>query len=557
MTPFSFSSRGLRGRQKALQRVFEVLPGLLSWSLLIGMAFLSFWRPILAAAFIIAFDLYWLLRIFYTTIFLLLSYFRLSIEKKVDWMARIKDLDGKDPGAIRFKKDGTLKERFANQMRRLEVKRLLQSGKMPPPSDQIHHLVIVPVVRESAQIVESGIRSIAQQRFSRKKILLIIAIEERAALEVKLDMSRLQEKYQHYFMDFIIVEHPDGLEGEARVKGANVTYAAKQAARYFTENGVAFENVVASCFDADTVVGPDYFACLTYHFMVCPERTRASFQPIPVYNNNIWEVPGFARILEMGSSFFLLMESTNKEKLVTFSSHSMSFKALVEVGYWPVDMISDDSAIFWKAYLHYSGNYRVVPMYVTLSMDVAAAETWWESARNVYRQKQRWAWGVENFPIVMRGFMRNKRISFYNKFRYSFKLLEGHVAWATWAFLLTLIGWLPGLFAARRDFSNSVMYYSAPRITSVIFHLAFISLFTTVILGLYLLPGKKMKHPVLKRVIFSLEWLLVPFIVTFLSALPALHTQTRFMMGGHMEFWVTRKSRKTGAAAKPAPTSSA
>ena len=27
----------------------------------------------------------------------------------------------------------------------------------------------------------------------------------------------------------------------------------------------------------------------------------------------------------------------------------MSFTALVEIGYWPVDMISDDSAVFWKA----------------------------------------------------------------------------------------------------------------------------------------------------------------------------------------------------------------
>ena len=33
----------------------------------------------------------------------------------------------------------------------------------------------------------------------------------------------------------------------------------------------------------------------------------------------------------------------------------MSFKALVEIGYWPVDMISDDSAIYWKAYIHYAG----------------------------------------------------------------------------------------------------------------------------------------------------------------------------------------------------------
>jgi len=69
--------------------------------------------------------------------------------------------------------------------------------------------------------------------------------------------------------------------------------------------------------------------------MICPDRLCASFQPVPVYHNNIWHVPGFARVVETGSSFYQLIECTNPEKLVTFSSHSMSFKALVEVNYWP------------------------------------------------------------------------------------------------------------------------------------------------------------------------------------------------------------------------------
>jgi cellulose synthase/poly-beta-1,6-N-acetylglucosamine synthase-like glycosyltransferase len=269
---------------------------------------------------------------------------------------------------------------------------------------------------------------------------------------------------------------------------------------------------------------------------------RASFQPIPVYHNNLWDVPGFARVLEMGSSFFQLMEATNPEKLVTFSSHSMSFRALVDVGYWPVDMISDDSAIFWKCYIHYDGDYRVVPIPITLSMDVAAADTWWKTAQNVYRQKRRWAWGVENFPIVLRAFLKNKKISFYDKFRHAFKLLEGHVAWATWAFLLTFIGWLPGIFA-NRNFSNSVIYYSSQRVTSIIFNLAFLSLLTTIVLSFFLLPKEKGRRSFWRRAGFAFEWLLAPLIATFLSALPALETQTRFMLGQYMEFWVTDKKR--------------
>jgi hypothetical protein len=290
-------------------------------------------------------------------------------------------------------------------------------------------------------------------------------------------------------------------------------------------------------------VTPHYFASLTYYFLTCPYREEASFQPVPVYNNNIWDAPGITRVLETGSSFFQLIEATNPERLVTFSSHSMSFKALVDVGYWPIDMISDDSAIYWKAFIHFDGKYRVVPMYNTLSMDAVVAETWWKTVINVYKQKRRWAWGVENFPIVMRGFLANRKIPLMMKFKTGYKLFEGHISWTTWAFLLTIIGWLPAIFAGK-DYSQSVFYYSVPRITGVIFNLASLSLITSIILSLYLLPKRKEKHFALKRIGFALQWLLVPFTIIFLSALPALDAQTRLMLGKYMTFWVTDKVKK-------------
>ncbi|OGX13078.1 MAG: hypothetical protein A2351_02420 [Omnitrophica bacterium RIFOXYB12_FULL_50_7] len=339
-----------------------------------------------------------------------------------------------------------------------------------------------------------------------------------------------------------MAEHPDGLPGEARVKGANTSYAAREAARYLEENKIPFENVIVSCFDADTVVSPDYFACLTYCFMNCPDRHRASFQPIPVFHNNIWEVPGFARVIETGSSFFQLIETTDPERLVTFSSHSMSFKALVEVGYWSTDMISEDSGIFWKSYLHFDGQYQVVPMPMTLSMDIVDAGSWWGTVGSLYKQKRRWAWGVENFPLVMRGFLANKKISFFDKLQHGFKLFEGQVTWAALPFLLTFVGWLPAI-SAGNEFSNTVLYYNASRFTQAIFGLSTIALLGTIIMSLWLLPKKKKKFSLFWTLIHGLEWFLVPFILVFLSAMPALDAQTRLMLNKRMEFWVSDKRR--------------
>jgi hypothetical protein len=41
-----------------------------------------------------------------------------------------------------------------------------------------------------------------------------------------------------------------------------------------------------------------------------------------------------------------------------------------------------------------------------------------------------------------------------------------------------------------------------------------------------------------------LEWALIPFVMIFFSALPALNAQMHWLFGKYMGFWVTPKTRK-------------
>ncbi len=543
---FHYSRHRLRGREKAIERFFEILPGFFSWTILIGMSLFSFKNPLAAAVVIIAFDLYWLLRLFYMNIFLSLSYFRLSMEKHVDWIARAEGI-GRLSSYYKELEDAkpykALEPRLSHMIHKTEINNLLKGEESPPLLKDIYQLVIFPVARESREIVEPGIESLLNGTFPANRMVVVIALEDTAPDDTKLDMSQIEKKFSKKFNHFMIVIHPTGITGEARVKAANASFAARKAEAYFEKMKIPHENVICSCFDADTVVSADYFGCLTYHYLITPDRIHASFQPIPVFHNNIWQAPGFARVLDVGSSFFQLIEATNPEKLVTFSSHSMSFKALVDIDYWPVDMISDDSAIFWKAYIHYDGKYRVVPIYITLSMDVTEAETWWRTVVNVYKQKRRWAYGSENIPIVMRAFLKAKNISIFKRVVLAFKLFDAHLSWTTWPFLLSVVSWLPIIFATRQ-YEHSMFYYSAPRIAGTIFTLASFGLIVCVILSLLLLPKRKVKHNLLRRIGHALEWLLIPPISILLSAAPALDAQTRLMLGKYMEFWVTIKKRK-------------
>ncbi|MBF0484110.1 MAG: glycosyltransferase family 2 protein [Candidatus Omnitrophica bacterium] len=467
------------------------------------------------------------------------------MESKTPWLNRIKEIDELHLNTTLKNESGSrsLDKLISSGIHHSNLKKLLRCPALPPISNDLIHLVIIPAAKEDEEILRPGIISLIEQEISCKQILVTLAIEERAPATTKKAAEKLQKEFKNMFLDFLVVIHPSNLPGEARVKGANASYAATHCTQYFQDNNIDLSNVIVSCFDADTVVDKKYFSALTYAFMTTPDREHASYQPIPVYHNNIWTVPAFSRVMETGSSFFQLIESTNPEKLVTFSSHSMSFKALHDIGYWPKDMISDDSAIFWKAYIFYEGKYQVIPIYATLSMDATMAEDWKTTIKNIYKQRRRWAYGVENFPILIRGFLRSPNISVYNKIRHGFKMLEDHVSWATWGFLLTTMSWFPALIAGQQ-YNNSVLYYNEPHITRTIFQLSSISLFISILLSIAMLPEPKGDHKWAKKLGHIFEWLAIPFVLVGLSALPALDAQTRLMFGKYMEFWVTDKTRK-------------
>lgn len=543
---FKYSRYDIEGKETKLQRIFEIFPGFISWAIIIGICVFSIAKPLLAAVLMIAFLLYWLIRLLYMNIFLIFSYARLEIEKETDWIKRISAIDklkSQEPSFCDLSKIKSIKGKLSARMHCRQLLFIKKADKLPPLSKDVYHLVIFPVIRETFEVVEPGIKTIKNGTYPSNRFLVIIALEETATDEVKKDMNKIKEKYKRDFLDLFVVVHPADQPGEARVKGANTTFAAKYAQEYFNKKNISAENTLVSCFDADTVANQNYFSCLTYYYMINPNRLHSSYQPIPVYHNNIWDAPGFARIIDIGTSFFQLIEATNSSKLVTFSSHSMSFKALLDVGYWPPDMISDDSAIFWKAFIHYEGDYHVMPIYTTVSMDIATGPTFKKTLAAIYKQKRRWAWGVENFPIVIRAFLRPSDIRLCQKLSYGYKLLDSFISWSTWSFLLLFGSWLPAFFTSR-EFASTTVYYTAPNIRNVIFTLASSGIIICMIISLLLLPKKKIKYGLLIKAKHLFEWLLIPIVILFLSALPALDAQSRLMVGRYMEFWVTEKYRK-------------
>ncbi len=514
----------LEGNDRKLYRLLEILPGALSWLTLILLFAFSYLRPVWVAYFIIAFDVYWLLLVIYLGIHLLYSYRQTVLNAKIDWQEKIKSLPVE-----------------------IILKRVFVSGESKQFTvnwDDIIHLVILPIYKEGMEIICPTIDAILESGYPEKNIFLILTFEERAGKEIAERISTLKNKYNKRFGKFIITIHPDGIAGEIKAKGANQAWAAEIFEKEILEKeDIDREKILVSVFDIDTIIHPQYFFCFTHKFLTVSDPYRASYQPIPLYHNNIWQAPFFARVAANSNTFWQMMQQIRQEKLATYSSHSMTWSALEEIGFWSKSMVSEDSRIFWHCFCYYKGDYRVEPLYYPVSMDVTMDETNWQTAKNLYIQQRRWGWGVENLPYLLFNAIKNwKSIPKAKYLNRIFVQLYGFHSWATNALIIGVIGWMPMLLGGDR-FNATVLSTNLPFVTRTLMSVAMLGLILSAILSTILLPKKPKKYGILKYFAMLLQWIVLPFTIIIFGSVPGLDAQTRLMFGKYLGFFVTPKSR--------------
>ncbi len=505
-----------RWQDRALYRAGEMLPGILAWLTLIGVVVLSFRHPVAISIFIIIFDVYWLTKTMYLTLHLRASFRKVRTNMKVQWAERLEKL-------------------------------ALNEYQLANLSDwrELYHLIILPTYKESVELIVASVESLAAADYPKNRMLVVLAQEQRAGVEHNHAIAEaISTRFTGQFFELLITEHPASIIGEQAGKGANCAFAAKIAQRTIIDRlEIPHQRVLVSSFDVDTVVYPGYFACLTYTFLTARNPLRASYQPIPFFINNIWEAPAFARVVSFASTFWQIIQQERPENLITFSSHSMPLTALIDIGYWQVNMVSEDSRVFWQCLLRYDGDYRVVPMYFPVSMDANAAPTFWQTMLNVYKQHRRWGYGTENVPYFLFGFIKNRAMPLKRKLFYTITILEGYWSWATNAIILFLLGWLP-LIVGGPAFYQTIISFNLPVLTRTISGLALIGLVTSAMLSIAVLPPRPPQYGRYRHIMMVLQWLLFPLTTILLGAIPGLEAQTRLMLGKYMGFWVTPKYRK-------------
>ncbi len=502
-------------RERFLFRFLEIFPGALNWATLVAALVLSYFKPAFVAFFMIVFALYWFFRAIYFSFYMKSGYRKMKQGQNTNWFRKLKEIN------------------------------TISNGLPIENWQEIYHLIILPMYKEPYDVVRESILSLTKSNYPQKKMIVVLALEERGGEEPQKTAQKLEQEVGDKFFKFLVTTHPANLPNEIIGKGSNETWAAKKAKKFLDKESIDYRKIIFSSFDIDSVVWPNYFACLTYHYLTTAKPLRTSFQPIPLFLNNVWQAPAISRLFSFSTTFWHITNQERQEKLITFSSHSMPFYALNEVGFKQTNVVSDDSRIFWQCFLFYDGDYRTESMFTPISMDVNVAKTFWRTMINVYKQQRRWAYGVAEVPYFLFAFHKNKKIPFKKKFLLGFEVMESHWNWACASILLFAFSWMPRLIGGY-EFNQTLFSYNFSRFIGRILTLAMVGLISYMYYTYYILPPKPGKDKKgVSVAIACLQWLLLPFTMVFFTSLPALDAQTHLMLGRYMGFWPTPKHRKS------------
>ncbi|MBA3757888.1 glycosyltransferase family 2 protein [Candidatus Saccharibacteria bacterium] len=512
-------------------RAFEVLPGALTWLILTLPAILGYLSPRVAAFFIIAYLLLWFTRAIALNIRSLQGWRVMRQHKNTEWGKLNKDLE------ILWPKTPDAPKWHAINLER--VKRNMLHSRIKP--SEVIHVVIVAAYNESRDVIEPTLKAIGASNYDFKKLILLLAYEQRGGPEVEQTAQALVAQYGPKFFYAEAVMHPDNLPGEVRGKGGNITYAARGAQKFLEDKAIDPLKVLVTTLDADNRPDKQYFAALTYTYCSTEEPRYASYQPIPMFLNNIWDAPAPMRVIATGNSFWMLVQSMRPHSLRNFSAHAQPMAALIDTDFWSVRTIVEDGHQYWRTYFRYDGRHEVYPIFVPVYQDAVLASSYRKTLKAQFIQLRRWAWGASDISYVAyMGFMRKNNIPRHKLMAKFLRLLEGHVSWSTAPLILALAALVPFFLNPESYLANQL-----PQVASRLQTVAMAGILVTLYLSMRNLPPKPERYRKHRTVWMMLQWIYLPVTSIVFSASAAIYSQTRLMLGLYLgTFDVTEKAVK-------------
>lgn len=488
-----------------LQRLFEIIPGLLTWVVLSLPIWLGIVAPGLVALILTFLSIYWVYLAGTFTIGLITGYRKYKQEIAMDWFKKCEELN---------------------------FDSLPEKTTLPKSLAEVKHFLLIPMVNEPYPVLDTTFKSIADQNYKHKENIVIVAsIEERGAVSVIESLERLKEKYKDAFKEVLVYVHPAGIPGELVGGGApNRTWGAKHAIEDLKSKGYNLRDFIFTTFDADTSIHKEFLARLTYEYLICNKRDNYFYSTtVFLFNNNIWNVHPLMRIEANSVTMGVLSSwSISGDTKETFSCYSTSLDTLIAADYWDVGLI-DDTVFFWRAFFARKGDFKPKTFHVPNSSDAVHADTFLKAHVSLYKQLLRWGWGSITTPLALTEFVRNKEIPLSAKIIWAYNKAERHLIFRTIVFLITF--GFAILSLVNENVRQTTIAYRLPNVISIISTFGLFFFIPSTVLAHKLNPPIPKEWPIWKKALTYLEApLIVVNLLTF-SFIPFLEAETKMMLG--------------------------
>jgi hypothetical protein len=542
------------------ERLLEVVPGLVTWLLILAPIALSLRWPQVVAWFVLTFDFYWLYKAVMLTGSVVLSYTRLRSGMGVDWRTRalmLSDLSGRrdeldrrmpvirsriaelQGRGERLAADGGRRELGRLVEERRAIERLLARRGAPMPDPQrLWHVALVPTYTEPFNILFETVKALAEADWPRDRKMVAI-ITRQSDVDGQRNVARLREIFGDQFLHFFNILDP--LEpGIVVGKSSAMAYGGRWLYRELVGRGFDPRQIIVTDLDSDYRVHPQYFGYVSWHFLTDPDRYRRLYQPVPMFHNNLWQTPMPVRLVAIGATHVQMWRSLTPEKLVSFSSYSVPLQTVHEVDYWATDAIPEDSRFYWKSFFRYSGEFQAVPLFIPIYGDAVRAKSYPRTLVAQYLQIRRWAWGITDIPYFIRNAFAHPEIPRRLKVRRLLDLWLDHINWAIAPFVIIFGSNLPLLL--NPAFAQTTLGQNLPLYASWLLTGAFCCLAILMYVEERIAPPRPPEWGVVRNTVSRVQWLLLPLVGLVFSNLPALDAQTRLMTGRYLEYRVTEKT---------------
>jgi hypothetical protein len=480
------------------KRGLEVLPGLVSWALILFPIWGSVLIPYIVAYFILFFDVYWFYKSFSLAINAYVASKKIKEAEQMDWLEKARELSD-------FKK--------------------------------VKHVVIIPNFKENLNKLRQTVQSIASQTLPSKQIFIVLGMEKREEDGMRKANVIIKE-FKSIFGDIFATYHPD-IAAEVKGKSSNESYASKYAYRRLIKTGVVDINfATVSSVDADSIFDKQYFSYLSYSFLTDKNRYNKFWQSANVNHNNFWTVPAPIRIIAFFGSLWRTALLVQRDRLISNSTYSLSFSLLKRVDFWDTDVIPEDYRIFFKAFYKLQGKVWIEPIFLKTSMDAPLSSSYMKSLQNKYQQERRWSWGASDDHLYIKWWLTIPNVPFMRKTIMLYNVLLDHFLWPVNWFVITIAANIIPLI--NPTFRRTTLGYSLPSLAGFILTSCLIALAAMIIIDYKNRPRNNSVSK-FRELFFPLQFILIPIVGFFLSTLPALISHTQLIRGKRLEYKVTEK----------------